>query len=165
MSTTEHPGISLYLREVHGGEADLERELHAAGERHRTDHEVRHVTVDLARWSLQNRHALAGLAGRYGQTLSDDQDPHAPARPMAYLREKTAELLGRRPEPGLLLLHDLRTCTCSRPATASSGSPSVKPRKPSATRSSSHWSRPATAERCGRPSGATPRSRPSARRF
>jgi len=108
LSSTAHPGISLYLREVHGGETDLERELHAVGERHCADHEVRHVTVDLARWSLQNRLALAGLAGRYGKTLSDDQDPQAPARPMAHLREPTAQLLGRRPEPGLLLLHDLR---------------------------------------------------------
>ena len=108
MSTTAQPGIALFLREVHAGETDLERELHAAGERHRTDHEVRHVTVDLARWSLDNRQALAGLAGRYGADLSGDQDSQSPARPMARLRERTAELLRRRPEPGLLLLHDLR---------------------------------------------------------
>lgn len=108
MSATAHPGIVLFLREVHAGEADLERELHVVAERHRTDHEVRHVAVDLARWSLENRQALAGLADHYGKDLRDDQDPQVPARPMAHLREKTAELLGRRPEPGLLLLHDLR---------------------------------------------------------
>jgi len=105
VSTTARPGIALFLREVHAGETDLERELRAAGERHRTDHEVRHVTVDLARWSLDNRQALAD---RYGADLSGDQDSQSPARPMARLRERTAELLGRRPEPGLLLLHDLR---------------------------------------------------------
>ncbi len=103
-----HPGIALFLREVHAGEAELERELHAAGQRHRTDHEVRHVTVDLARWSLENRRALAGLAGRYGENLGKEQDPQPPGQPTAHLRERTAELLGRRPEPGLLLLHDLR---------------------------------------------------------
>ena len=37
----------------HWGEAELERELHAVGERHATFHEVRYVTVDLPRWSLE----------------------------------------------------------------------------------------------------------------
>jgi hypothetical protein len=108
VSTLTHPGIALFLRQVHGGEADLEQELHAVGERHSADHEIRHVTVDLARWSLQNRELLADLSGRYGEVLSQDLEPQASPRPMARLRELTAELLGRRPEPGLLLLHDLR---------------------------------------------------------
>ncbi|MCU1587848.1 MAG: hypothetical protein JWN31_1341 [Frankiales bacterium] len=98
--------IAEVLRQVHEGEADLEKHLHVVADRHRTDHEVRHVAVDLARWSLQNRQALSALAARYGSELSTDQEPQAPA--LSGIREKTAELLGRRPETGLLLLHDLR---------------------------------------------------------
>ncbi|NMM32101.1 MAG: hypothetical protein HHJ10_13945 [Cellulomonas sp.] len=108
MSSTAHPGIALFLREVLAGEVDLERELHKVAERHRTDHEVRHVAVDLARWSLENRRALVALADRYGDDLRDDTDPQGPARPMSDLRETTAEPLGRWPEPALLLLFDLR---------------------------------------------------------
>lgn len=102
------PGIELVLRQVHDGEAELEKHLHVVADRHRTDHEVRHVAVDLARWSLQNRQALAPLAGRYGSTLADDQEPSSGATALATLREKSAELLGRRSTPALLLLHDLR---------------------------------------------------------
>ena len=101
-------GIAVVLREVHDGETDLERQLHVAAERHRTDHEIRHVAVDLARWSLQNRQALASLADRYGAVLGKDQDPQEPTGPLAAVREWSAEHLGRRTSPALLLLRDLR---------------------------------------------------------
>lgn len=104
----QYPGISLFLRQVKDGEADLELELRQVGERHSTDHEVRHVTVDLARWSTDNRSAIAKLADRYGDALRDDAGPRTTAGPMVALQEKRADLLGGRPEPGLLLLHDLR---------------------------------------------------------
>lgn len=101
-------GIRLVLRQVHQGEVELESELHVVAERHRTDHEIRHVAVDLARWSLRNRQRLADLADAYGDKLSQDQDPQDSTTLTERIREKTSELLGRRPEPGLLLLGDLR---------------------------------------------------------
>ncbi len=100
--------INGVLRELHDGERDLEQHLHVVGERHSTEHEVRHVTVDLARWSLRNREAMSMLADTHGSFLSDDQEPETPAHPLEAVRAKTAALLGRRPEPGLLLLRDLR---------------------------------------------------------
>ena len=108
MSSTAYPGIALFLREVQGGEADLERELREVAERHHADHEVRYVAADLARWSLENRRALVALADRYGDDLRDDQDPQRPAPQVPDSRETTAERRGRRPEPALLLLFDLR---------------------------------------------------------
>ena len=108
MSTSGHPGITLFLSEVHQGEVELEREFHAVGQRHPADHEVRHVTVDLARWSWENQQALAELTTRYSHDLADDLDPHTADGPARALRTRTSELLGRRPEPGVLLLHDLR---------------------------------------------------------
>ena len=108
MSSTAYPGIALFLREVQGGEADLERELREVAERHRADHEVRYVAVDLARWSLENRRALVALADRYGDDLRDAEDPQRTAPRVSDRREPAAELRGRRPEPALLLLFDLR---------------------------------------------------------
>jgi hypothetical protein len=98
--------VHALLREVHAGEVDLEQELHVVAQRHRTDHEVRHVALDLARWSLQNREALEPVLARFGKEV--DTDTHAGPGPVQAMREKTAELLGRREETGLLLLRDLR---------------------------------------------------------
>lgn len=100
------PGTKAVLRELHAGEVDLEQQLHVVADRHRTDHEVRHVAVDLARWSLQNRTALEPVLARLGKEA--DTDTHAGPRVVQAMREKTAELLGRREETGLLLLRDLR---------------------------------------------------------
>ena len=98
--------LHAVLREVHAGEVDLEQELHVVADRHRTDHEVRHVAVDLARWSLMNREALEPILARFGKEA--DTDTHAGPGLAQTMREKTAELLGRRDETGLLLLRDLR---------------------------------------------------------
>jgi hypothetical protein len=93
------PGIQLVLRQVHDGEAALEQRLHAVADRHRGDHEVRHVCVDLARWSLQNRQALVPLC--------HDEDPALPPALLGPVRA-SADLVGGAEAPGLMLLHDLR---------------------------------------------------------
>lgn len=77
------------------------------GERHNTDHEIVHVTRQLARWSHDNL-AMAPVAASYGSFLDDPGDPKDPGGPMASLREHAADAIGRRPQPGLLLLRDLR---------------------------------------------------------
>ncbi|MER5783165.1 hypothetical protein ABT104_15800 [Streptomyces mobaraensis] len=100
-------GITLTLRALHHGERALEKDLLAAAARHRTEHEVHHVALDLARWSREHTARLAALAPHYDAELSGPS-----ARPLSgvadALRAKAAEALGHRPEPGLLLLHDLR---------------------------------------------------------
>ncbi|MFG3227193.1 hypothetical protein ACGF07_20715 [Kitasatospora sp. NPDC048194] len=83
-------GITLTLRALHDGERRLERDLLAAAQRHSAEAEVHHVATDLAHWSREHSRRIPtpGPIGRLG--------------------EKAAAALGRRPEPGLLLLHDLR---------------------------------------------------------
>lgn len=84
------PGGSPLLRNVHRGEAELERELHAVGERHATFHDpARHGR--LAPLVPGDRKALVG---RYGHELTDDQDPQASSPPAAASREMAAGLLG-----------------------------------------------------------------------
>ncbi|RZU18280.1 hypothetical protein [Streptomyces sp. BK239] len=76
-------------------------------ERHRTEHEVHHVSTDLAGWSREHVQRLADAAQARGVDLGDSVGASA-AGLLSTLREKAAEAVGHRPEPGLLLLRDLR---------------------------------------------------------
>ncbi|MEV8099497.1 hypothetical protein [Kitasatospora sp. NPDC085879] len=100
-------GIAITLRALHDGERRMEHDLLAAAERHRADHEIRHVATDVARWSHEHVERLAHAASHYGLDLAQHVD-HPSLGRWTTLREKTAEALGRRPETGLVLLHDLR---------------------------------------------------------
>jgi hypothetical protein len=95
----------ILMRILHEAENHLAVDLLRIGERHKSDHEIYHLTGDLAGWSHEHVRLLTDAAGRMGATL--DPDPDEPG-PFSVLREKTSELLGRRPEAGLLLLRDLR---------------------------------------------------------
>jgi len=97
----------MAIEHVAKAERELADELQAVGERHSTDHDVFHLTRTLAKRERANLHALAQHAGRYGADIGGEGNGSGPGI-MATAREKSAELLGRRPEPGLLLLRDLR---------------------------------------------------------
>lgn len=101
-------GITRTLRALHHGENDLAVELLATADRHRTDHEVHHGAVDLARWSREHSRRLAETGAHYGLELTGPPGEQPSPSLLAALRHKAAEALGRRPEPALLLLHDLR---------------------------------------------------------
>jgi hypothetical protein len=98
--------LNLALRELHRAERALAAGLLKVADRHRADHEIYHVARDLARWSQQHVHELAQVGQRYGLNLKDD--PEEDSGLLAIVRGKASELAGRRPEPGLLLLADLR---------------------------------------------------------
>jgi hypothetical protein len=103
--------LGLAIEQVAGAERELADGLLAAGERHKTDHDVFHMTRTLAKKERAHLDALARHAGRYGAEIDRDGNGSGragPAELLATAREKSAELLGRRPEPGLLLLRDLR---------------------------------------------------------
>ncbi|MFF1556418.1 hypothetical protein [Streptomyces sp. NPDC058279] len=101
-------GTTLTLRTLHHGERHLEKELLAAAERHRAEHEVHHIARDLARWSHEHAARLSEAARHYSLDLDAPPDHPDSGGPLTALRERAAEALGRRPEPGLLLLHDLK---------------------------------------------------------
>jgi hypothetical protein len=98
--------LSLALRELHRSEKSLAADLLKIADRHKADHEIYHVSRDLARWSQQHVHELAEVGKRYGVNLKDD--PEEDSGLLATVRGKASELAGRRPEPGLLLLAGLR---------------------------------------------------------
>ena len=99
--------IGLALEELHRSEAELARELLKVSERHKVDHEIYHLGLDLARWSQQHVRDIAEIAKDYGQ---DSLDPEAWTKhgPVDAVREKGSELIGRMGSPALLLLRDLR---------------------------------------------------------
>ncbi len=75
-------------------------------DRHKVDHEIYHVARDISRWSQLHVHELTEIGRRYGLKLKDD--PEEDSGLLSTVRGKVSELAGRRPEPGLLLLADLR---------------------------------------------------------
>lgn len=98
--------IAMAIRELHRSESKLASDLLHLSDRHKADHEIHHVARDLARWSQQHVAELARVGHDYGLDL-DARSPNDPPV-LATLEQKASELLGRRREPGLLLLADLR---------------------------------------------------------
>lgn len=99
--------IGLALREAHAAESALASELRRVGERHSAEHDVLHLTRTLRGWSEHHVRRLAAQAERYGVDLDAEAAGDDDGLP-AHARGKGAELAGRRPEPGILLLRDLR---------------------------------------------------------
>lgn len=98
-------GLEYALRRVHHGEDKLAKRLLEIAERHRDEHEIHHVTRDLARWSQQNLARLADAAERYDVSL-----PGKANSPSAVHRavEAVASRSPTRPTAVVLLLEDLR---------------------------------------------------------
>lgn len=99
--------LRLVIRELHRSENSLAANLLKLAERHKVDHGIYHVACDLARWSETHVHELAEVGQRYGLHLRDHARGGDTGK-LAAMREKASEMLGRRPEPALLLLADLR---------------------------------------------------------
>ena len=101
--------IAIALREAHDAETELAAELLRVGERHKADHDVFHVTRTLGHWCDRHVRRLAEHAARYDTDLDAEAVEDERGRGVvARVREKGSELVGRRPEPGVLLLRDLR---------------------------------------------------------
>jgi hypothetical protein len=60
----------------------------------------------LAAQCEKHAEAVRAIAQRFEKNLSGSSGPQTPHNVMAGIRRKTSELLGHRPEPGLLLLQD-----------------------------------------------------------
>lgn len=98
--------IGLAIRELHRSETKLAIDLLHLSNRHKDDHGIHHLARDLAGWSRQHVAELARVGHDYGLTLDPVTPDELPL--LAGLEQKAAQLVGRRREPGLLLLADLR---------------------------------------------------------
>jgi len=97
-------GLEYALRRVHSGENELVNHLLRAADKHRSEHEVHHVCLDLARWSRENLATLAEAAANYDVRLDPEPDEPGPVRHA--LDALAARTPGRA--ASLALLEDLR---------------------------------------------------------
>ncbi|WP_029112800.1 hypothetical protein [Mycobacterium sp. URHB0044] len=97
--------LGLALREVHRSELQLARCLEAIAARHHSDHDIHHVAVDLAQWSREHVALIAEIGRQHGARLR--AHPRTAAITGSAQRW-ISDRMGRRPEPALLLLADLR---------------------------------------------------------
>jgi hypothetical protein len=97
--------LGLALREVHRSERALAVKLDAVAARHHSDHAIRHVATDLAGWSRTHADEIAAAGGHYGLHLRWIPNVAAVSAP---LQQRLSDMVGRRQEPALLLLADLR---------------------------------------------------------
>jgi hypothetical protein len=101
--------LGRLLEQIHEAELDLADDYVTVGERHAADHDVYHLCHSLARQCGRHATKLAPSAERYGEHVEEDDDgPDSWGVVLESMRHKASELLGRRPEAGILLLHDLR---------------------------------------------------------
>jgi hypothetical protein len=95
----------MVLSELYRSERWLARELGAMAARHRAEQGVRYVAIDLAGWSRNHLREIEATAEAAGTPLF--RWPHRSVV-TAPLQRRVGDLLGRRQEPGLLLIVDLR---------------------------------------------------------
>lgn len=98
--------LPTVLRELHRSETSLARDLLAVADRHRVDQEIFHVARDIAGWSKIHVRRLAEAGRDHGARLNAEPRWSVPA--VSSLAQRMSTAAGRRPEPGLLLLADLR---------------------------------------------------------
>lgn len=98
--------LALVLHELHSSEKDLAARLLHISHRHKADHDIHHLARDLAEWSKDHVRLLAEVGKDYDVHL--DPEPPDDAGLLAEMRHKAGEMLGRRSEPGVLLLRELR---------------------------------------------------------
>jgi hypothetical protein len=97
--------LKLAIRELHRSERKLAHELNVVAARHRSDQDICHLAQDLAGWSQQHLGELAAHGRHYGLRLSPDPRTGALT---GGIQSRASGMLRHRPEPGLLLLTDLR---------------------------------------------------------
>ncbi len=101
----ELPRALEHLAEVHG---ELIEDLRAVGDRHRPDADVFHMTHALAERLIPLGVALASNAERYGRDVQGPSEGGAWSDAVARVRRRMADVAGKSPKSGLLLIWDLR---------------------------------------------------------
>jgi hypothetical protein len=98
----------LLIAELHDAETGLARACRRVAERQAADHGTHYPCRTLAQQADERARRLRDAARRYDRDLSAPRHSEGVAAAVGALREKSSELMGRRPSSGLLLLRDLR---------------------------------------------------------
>ena len=100
--------VALALHELRRAEEELADEYTKVGERLAVEHDVWYDCKRFAQQCHLHVETLAKLASKYDVDLAPPDDSEVGETMTAALRHKLSEVLGRRPESGLLLLRSLR---------------------------------------------------------
>jgi hypothetical protein len=100
--------IGMALKELYRAEEELADEYVKVGERLAAEHDVWYDCRQFAEQCHRHAEAILPFADRHEQQLPPPDDDTVGETSTAALRHKLSELLGRRPESGLLLLRSLR---------------------------------------------------------
>jgi hypothetical protein len=101
----ELPRALEHLAEVH---TELIEDLRTIGDRHRPEADVFHMCHALAERLTPLGVALASNAERYGRDVRGPVEAGAWSNALARVRRRVADVAGRSPQSGLLLMWDLR---------------------------------------------------------
>ena len=99
------PRALEHLAEVH---TELIEDLRTVGDRHRPEADVFHMCHSLADRLVPLGVALASNAERYGKDVQGPSTGSAWSDALARVRRRMADVAGKSPQSGLLLLWDLR---------------------------------------------------------
>jgi len=99
--------IGQLLDDLHDAETDLAHQYRIVAERQAAEQDVYYLCRTLAKQADEHAEHVRRVAEEFGKTLSEPGGDRM-ANVLSGLRHKTSELMGRRPESGLLLLRDLR---------------------------------------------------------
>jgi hypothetical protein len=100
--------VGLALKELYRAEEELADEYVKVGERLAAEHDVWYECREFAQQCHAHAEALRPFAALHGEELDAPDDETVGETTTAALRHKLSELLGRRPESGLLLFRSLR---------------------------------------------------------
>jgi hypothetical protein len=100
--------IGQAVKRLHEAELDLAGDMRTVGEWHASEHDVYHQTRTFARQCEQHAEQIAPIAERYSSEVSDDDGEMLWESVLAAARQRSAEVMGRRPESGILLVRDLQ---------------------------------------------------------
>jgi hypothetical protein len=98
----------MALKELYRAEEELADEYVKVGERLAAEHDVWYDCQRFAEQCHTHAEAIRPFASEHEEELPPADDDTVGETTTAALRHKLSELLGRRPESGLLLLYSLR---------------------------------------------------------
>lgn len=99
--------IGHLLDDLRDAETDLAHQYRVVAERQAAEQDVYYLCHTLASQAAEHAERVRRIAERFDKKLSEPGADRL-TNVLAGMRHKTSELLGRRPEAGLLLLRDLR---------------------------------------------------------
>jgi hypothetical protein len=100
--------LATLFGELHHAETDLADAFRERGERHGADHDIWHMCHQLGEQADARAEQIRLVAQRYDVDLKPPRRSDTAQAVAAGVRHKASEILGRRPEGGMLLLSDLR---------------------------------------------------------